>query len=105
MVSRGIATPDIIRGIHESIGQRLVKILSALKADSPLVLSGGMSRDVGIVEVIRRRIVEDGLGLEVRTYEDGVFAGAIGAALWAGWRHYRLLEKNGAGRDEAPIAG
>ena len=104
MVSRGIATPDIIRGIHESIGQRLVKLLSALKADSPLVLTGGMSRDVGIVEVIRRRVVEDGLGLEVKTHEDGVFAGAIGAALWAGWRHHKLLEKSAAGRHEAQTA-
>jgi benzoyl-CoA reductase subunit D len=104
MVSRGIATPGIIRGIHESIGQRLVKLLSALKADSPLVLTGGISRDVGIVEVIRRRVAEDGLGLEVKTHEDGVFAGAIGAALWAGWRHHRLLEKSGAGRDEARTA-
>jgi benzoyl-CoA reductase subunit D len=104
VVSRGIAIPDIIRGIHESITQRLVKLLSALKADSPLVLTGGMSRDVGIVEVIRRRIVEDGLGLEVKTHEDGVFAGAIGAALRAGWRHYKLLGKSGAGREEAETA-
>ena len=58
--------------------------LSALKADSPLVLTGGVSRDVGIVEVIRRRIVADWLGLEVKTHEDGVFAGTIGAARWAG---------------------
>ena len=101
MVSRGIATPDIIRGIHESIAQRLVKLLSALKADSPLVLTGGMSRDVGIVEVLRRRVAEDGLGLEVRTHEDGVYAGAIGAALWAGWRHHKLLEKGSAPRREA----
>ena len=104
MVSRGIATPDIIPGIHESIGQRLVKLLSALKADSPLVLTGGMSRDVGIVEVIRRRIVEDGLGLEVRTHEDGVFAGIIGAVQWAGWRHHKLLEEYGAGQPEARAA-
>ena len=64
-----------------------------------------MSRDVGIVEVIRRRVVEDGLGIEVKTHEDGVFAGAIGAALWAGWRHHKLLEKSGASRDKARIAG
>lgn len=93
MVSRGVATPDIIRGIHESIAQRLIKLLSALKADTPLVLTGGMSRDAGIVEVIRRRIGEDHLGLEVLTHEDGIYAGAIGAALWAAWRHQKLLQK------------
>lgn len=93
MVSRGVATPDIVRGIHESIAQRLIKLLSALKADSPLVLTGGMSRDVGIVEVIRRRVKEDGLNLEVLTHEDSIYAGAIGAALWAQVRHEKLLQK------------
>ncbi len=97
MVSRGVATPDIVRGIHESIAQRLIKLLSALKADSPLVLTGGMSRDVGIVEVIRRRVEEDNLGLDVLTHEDGIYAGAIGAALWAGWRHHKLLAKGADG--------
>ena len=106
MVSpRHPATPDIIRGIHESIGQRLVKLLSALKADSPLVLTvAHVARRSVSSQVIRRRIAEDGLGLEVKTHEDGVFAGAIGAALWAGWRHHKLLEKSAAGRDEARTA-
>ncbi len=93
MVSRGVSTPDIICGIHESIAQRLVKLLSALKADSPLVLTGGLSRDVGIVEVIRRKVEADGLGLEVLTHPDAIYAGALGAALWAGWRHFKLQEK------------
>jgi len=97
MVSRGVATPDIVRGIHESIAQRLIKLLSALKAESPLVLTGGMSRDVGIVEVIRRRVADDGLGLEVKTHDDGIFAGAIGAALWAEVRHRKLQQKAAAG--------
>ena len=91
MVSRGIATSDIIRGIHQSITQRLVKLLAALKADSPLVLTGGLSRDAGIVAVIRQEVQEDGLKLDVLTHEDGIYAGAIGAAIWAGWRHHKLL--------------
>ncbi|NOZ78997.1 MAG: benzoyl-CoA reductase subunit D [Acidobacteria bacterium] len=96
MVSRGVSTPDIIRGIHESIAQRLVKLLSALKADSPLVLTGGLSRDAGMVEVIRRKVAEDDLGLTVLTHPDAIYAGALGAALWAGWRHFKLQEKASA---------
>ena len=55
-----------------------------------------MSRDVGMVQTIRRRVKEDELNLEVLTHEDAIYAGAIGAALWAGWRHFKLLQKAAA---------
>ncbi|MCE7857221.1 MAG: benzoyl-CoA reductase subunit D [Ignavibacteria bacterium CHB3] len=64
MVSRGIATPDIIKGIHLSIANRVVRLLSSLKADSPIVLTGGMAMNKGMVEAIRElsnesRVVSD----------------------------------------------
>ncbi len=98
MVSRGVSTPDIIKGIHQSIAQRLIKLLSALKAESPLVLTGGLSRDEGIVAVIRTKVKEDGLGLDVLTHKDAIYAGALGAALWAGWRHHKLVRENEAAK-------
>ena len=64
--------------VAESIAQRLIKLLSALKADSPLVLTGGMSRDVGIVEVIRRRVEEE--RLPVNTSGGQLSAGQAGCA-------------------------
>jgi benzoyl-CoA reductase subunit D len=90
MVSRGIETADILRGIHESIGNRLVRLLRAIKAESPLTITGGLARDSGLVEVLREKLRAEGATLEVQTHEHSPFAGAMGAALWAGFRHERL---------------
>ncbi|MGA2263757.1 MAG: BadF/BadG/BcrA/BcrD ATPase family protein, partial [Acidobacteriota bacterium] len=42
MISKGIPTADIIKGIHLSIARRIVQLLSKLKVESPVVLTGGM---------------------------------------------------------------
>ena len=33
---------------------------------------------------------------EFISHKDAIFSGAIGAALWGGYRHHKLLEKNSA---------
>jgi benzoyl-CoA reductase subunit D len=100
MVSRGIRTAEILRGIHESIANRLVRLLRSVKAASPVLVTGGLANDSGLLKAIRDRIREDGAAdLEVRVHPESAHAGAIGAALWAGYRHERLLR---AGRRQAP---
>lgn len=91
MVSRGIATPDILRGIHQSIATRLISLLRSVGAPSPLTLTGGLAHDVGLVAALRERLGKEGQPMEVRTHEHSVFAGALGAALWAGFRHLKLV--------------
>ncbi len=94
MVSQGIATSDIIKGIHISIARRIVGLLSKLKVESPVALTGGMAQDVGLVEVIKELSDARNLNLEFITTTNCYAAGAIGAALWGGFRHYKLLEKS-----------
>ncbi|GIK60292.1 MAG: benzoyl-CoA reductase subunit D [Ignavibacteriota bacterium] len=96
MVSRGIATPDIIKGIHLSIANRVVRLLSSLKADSPIVLTGGMAMNKGMVEAIRELSNESKHKFEFTAYPESIYAGAVGAALWGGFRYLKLKEKNEA---------
>lgn len=93
MVSRGISTPNIIKGIHLSIANRIIKLLSSLKSESPIILTGGLALNKGMLQAIEEQLTETGKKFEVRTHPDAIYAGAIGAALWGGFRHYRLLEK------------
>lgn len=93
MVSRGISTPDIIKGIHISIAGRIIKLLSSLKAESPIVLTGGMGLNKGMIQAIEEQLAETGKKFIIRTHEDTIYAGAIGAALWGGFRHIKLKEK------------
>ena len=91
MVSRGIATPDIIKGIHLSIANKIVKLLSSLKATSPVSLTGGMAINIGMIQAVTELAKESKLDLDIRTHGDSIYAGAIGAAIWGGFRHYKLL--------------
>jgi benzoyl-CoA reductase subunit D len=92
MVSRGIRTPDILKGIHLSIAGRLVKLLRAIGAQEVVMVTGGLSHDEGLLRTIEEQIQEQGLPLRVVTHPRAVFAGAIGAALWGRFRLEKLRE-------------
>jgi benzoyl-CoA reductase subunit D len=92
MISKGIPTADIIKGIHLSIARRIVQLLSKLKVESPVALTGGMARDTGLVAAIRELCDDRNLHLDIFPARNGFAAGAIGAALWGGYRHFKLLE-------------
>lgn len=94
MVSRGIATPDIIKGIHISVANRVIKLLNSLKAEGTIVLTGGMATNIGMVEAVRELAKKVNLDPEnIKAHPDSIFAGAIGAAIWAGYRHNKLKKK------------
>jgi benzoyl-CoA reductase subunit D len=93
MVSRGITTPNIVKGIHLSIAARIIKLLSSLRAESPIVLTGGMALNKGMLQAIEEQLQETGKKFEIRACADAIYAGAIGAAMWGGFRHFKLIEK------------
>ncbi|HEV2722276.1 MAG TPA: benzoyl-CoA reductase subunit D [Thermoanaerobaculia bacterium] len=95
MVSRGISTADILKGIHLSMAGRYVKLLRAIGADGVVTITGGLAADVGLAEALRQKVGEDRLAIEIRTDPRSVYAGALGAALWGAYRH-RVLERRSA---------
>ncbi len=93
MVSRGISTANILRGIHESMAGRLVKLLKSIKVgDGIALMTGGLAHDEGLLAAMRDEIVEQKLGIGVDNNPDSIFAGAIGAALWGAFRHEKLAQ-------------
>ena len=100
MVSRGINTADILKGIHLSMAGRLVKLLRACKAKGKIVLTGGLSGDAGLRaaldEVVAAQNQKKALTFTFLCHEDGIFAGALGAAIWGHFRYCKLQEKVGA---------
>jgi benzoyl-CoA reductase subunit D len=93
MVSRGIATPDILKGIHLSMASRIVKLLkvTGIKQGTAL-LTGGLALDIGLLAAIQEEMVAEKVGVEAVSHADSIYAGAIGAALWGAFRHERLQE-------------
>lgn len=94
LVSKGLSTPNIVKGINLSIANRVVKLLSSLRAESPIVLVGGMGMNVGMVQAIEETSAEN----KKNTFKfianpNAIYSGAIGAALWGGFRYHKLKEK------------
>jgi benzoyl-CoA reductase subunit D len=91
MVSRGIATPDILKGIHLSMASRIVKLLKVTGIKSGVaLLTGGLALDSGLLAAIQEEMVNEKVSVTARSHADSIYAGAIGAALWGAFRHQRL---------------
>jgi benzoyl-CoA reductase subunit D len=93
MVSRGIPAEDILNGVHHSVANRLIKLLASVKAESPLLVTGGLSLNQGLLQALRDQAAKSNLSLDIRTHPDAALAGALGAALWADWRLERLAQE------------
>ena len=94
MVSRGIATPDILKGIHISMASRLVKLLKVTGiTKGTVLLTGGLALDVGLLAALQEELANEKIsGLAATSHADSIYAGAIGAALWGAFRHRKLAE-------------
>ncbi len=91
MVSRGIATADILKGIHLSMASRIVKLLkiTGIKTGTALI-TGGLALDSGLLAAIQEEMVTEKVAVTARSNPDSIYAGAIGAALWGAFRHNKL---------------
>ena len=95
MVSRSIPPSDILRGIHESMADRLIKLLKSIDVKQGVVMmTGGLALDVGLVKAIQDGMVKQGMTTKVATAADSLYAGAIGAALWGAFRYEKLAAQD-----------
>ena len=108
MVSRGISTPDILRGIHESMAGRFSRLIRSVNAEGVVFVSGGLAGDEGLLAaldaalaptVTTKKAGTAGTAAGARTMEQpitlvthplSIHAGAIGAALWGAYRYAKL---------------
>jgi benzoyl-CoA reductase subunit D len=94
MVSRGVATQDILKGIHLAMASRLAKLLKVTGiTKGTVLLTGGLALDAGLLAALREELVNEKItGIEAVSHPDSIYAGAIGAALWGAFRHHRLQD-------------
>ena len=91
MVSRQVSAANILRGIHESMADRLIKLLRATKVTGGRVLlTGGLALDDGLESAIADSIESQNLQLTAVSHPDSIYAGAMGAAIWGAFRHEKL---------------
>jgi benzoyl-CoA reductase subunit D len=90
MVSRGLSPANILRGIHESMAGRFARLLQALGVEGVVFVSGGLAADDGLAAALTRSLSTGGRPVEIARHPLSAFAGAIGAALWGGFRRQKL---------------
>ena len=83
MVSRGISAPNIVKGIHQSMAGRYLKLLSSLGVEGVVLVTGGLAADVGLLAALREAAAGAKRPLELRTHPESALAGAYGAGLQA----------------------
>ncbi len=97
MVSRGITTENILKGIHLSMAQRLATLVKLTGVrDGVVLVTGGLARDAGLIAALEEELAEQKNNTaEIRSHPDSAYAGAIGAALWGAFRHAKLARAGG----------
>ncbi len=99
MVSRGVSTGDILKGIHLSIAGRLVQLVRAIGAEGKVVLTGGLSKDEGLLLALKELVSGGGgkrksslkvMTADFVTHPLAMYAGALGAALLGAHRWEQL---------------
>ncbi len=92
MVSRGISTANIIKGIHQSMAGRYLRLLHSVGASGVVLVTGGLAADAGLLRAMQEaaEAKKDKSSLIIRGHEQSVLAGANGAALWGAFRARRL---------------
>lgn len=95
-VSRGIPAGNILRGIHDSMAGRYARLLKSAGAKGKVAMTGGLSKDVGLLGALNRAAEEQKMEMELTAHPDAIMAGAYGAALWGAFRHEALLHRESA---------
>ena len=95
MVSRSISAPNILKGIHISMSNRLLKLLRATKVmEGDVMVTGGLALDTGLVAAMAEGVSDpkNKVNVTIKSDPDSIYAGAIGAALWGGFRYEKLAK-------------
>ena len=78
LIARGEKRENIIAGIHESIGSRVLAMAKRVGVAEPVMMTGGVAKNIGVVKALENRA-----GVAIKVSPHAQINGAIGAALLA----------------------
>ncbi len=78
LISKGESRENIIAGIHDAIAARISSMAGRIRWTAPVMMTGGVARNGGVV-----RSIEQKIGYPLLVSSNAQLTGAIGAALIA----------------------
>ncbi|MBI4319935.1 MAG: hypothetical protein HY675_15710 [Chloroflexi bacterium] len=88
MLRRGVPKNEILAAVAEAVTDRVRNLMSRVGVVEDFVISGGIGKNVGVVERIERK-----LGVRAYLAEEPQIVGAVGAAIFARERFEMQLRK------------
>lgn len=91
MMTRSVGPGSIRRGIHDSMAERLIKLLKSIDVRrGTVMLTGGLALDAGLVRAVQEGMERQKMATRIATCADSLYAGAIGAGLLGAFCYERL---------------
>ena len=78
LIAKGEKRESIVAGIHDAIGARVASMAKRVKIVSPVMMTGGVAKNMGLVKALEKRLKQ-----EILIADSAQVVGAIGAALLA----------------------
>lgn len=78
LIAEGQEVEKILRGLHDSIAQRIFRMARRLRVRGEITISGGVAKNEGIVVALKSLF-----GTEINVPSEPQIVGALGAALYA----------------------
>ncbi len=75
-LAEGVPISDLLAGIHKSLADRISRMVSRLKVEEAVVVTGGGGKNKGLLKALSEQ-----LGHEILVPEEPLITGALGAAL------------------------
>jgi len=79
MIHNNVPRPDMARAVNDAIAERIASLARKVGTTPPVALIGGLARNIGFADSLRRALAIDGLAIP----EEPELTNALGAALIA----------------------
>ncbi len=75
-LAEGVPISDLLAGVHKSLADRISRMVSRLKVEEAVIVTGGGGKNKGLLKALSEQ-----LGHEILVPEEPLITGALGAAL------------------------
>ncbi len=75
-LSEGVPVPDLLAGVHQSLADRITRMVKRLKVEETVIVTGGGAKNKGLVKALSEQ-----LGRQILVPDEPLITGALGAAL------------------------
>jgi len=91
-LAEGVPMFDLLAGVHQSLADRIIRMVNRLKVEEAIIVTGGGGKNKGLLKALSEQ-----LGYQILVPEEPLITGALGAALLG----KEIVEK--AKKDNTPL--